>query len=213
MLYFGNDWFKLLALSCISLQLGFRWVENFYYWATAMSETQFHEFQKQISDQAKDFNAKIINLSNEINTLRDGYTLINKRYVESLSALRDLTLKASEAAKRSAIAASFARDAAMEASEIAKEAGEKEFLKSAGKAAKAASAAAESASESAASAAAAAAAAASAVSHQAEESALRAAQEASMATEEAARAAAEAVKLSNIATEAALKLQLKQNKE
>ena len=119
-----------------------------------MSESQIEDIKAQLHKQTAEFDKKILSLSNEMNELRDGYALVNKRYVASLGVLHDLTLKSSEAAKRSARAAELAREAAKQAAQLALDTGNQKMTKASVIAASSAAAAAESAAESAATAAA-----------------------------------------------------------
>jgi len=156
-----------------------------------------------MTDDIQKIYAKMTTIEAEISDLRHGYVVINKRYIAPLASLKELTLHASEAAKRSATGSTYALEAVKKASIAANEASDSRLVNVADSAADAAASAAESAIQAAAAAASAAAAAAAAVSHQAEESSLRASAEASEATKIATEAAAEAVKLANLASDTA----------
>ena len=137
----------------------------------------------------------------DLDELRSAYKGINKNHVQALNSLKDLTLQASEAAKRAAKATEYSKDAALNAMNAVKDASVKPALLAIVKSAvKASISAAVAAIESAG---AAAAAAAAAVSHHAEESLLKASAEAALASRVAADSAAEAVNLSNQAREIA----------
>ena len=148
-----------------------------------------------MTDDIQKIYAKMTTIEAEISDLRHGYVVINKRYIAPLASLKELTLHASEAAKRSATGSTYALEAVKKASIAANEASDSRLVNVADSAADAAASAAESAIQ--------AAAAAAAVSHQAEESSLRASAEASEATKIATEAAAEAVKLANLASDTA----------
>ena len=63
---------------------------------------------------------KLAKMAREIDELRDGYAIINKRYVEALSTLSEMTDSAKEAASRASSAAKFARQATGRAVDAAK---------------------------------------------------------------------------------------------
>ena len=146
--------------------------------------------------------AQIALLKADLDDLRTTYKGVSESYALALGTLNDLTLHASNAAKRAAKSTEQSRIAAMNAMIAAKEASDNPLLMAVVESAvTAAVAAALAAVESAAAAAAAASAAAAAVAHQAEQSLLKASSEAATASRMAADSAAEAVKLANQAQE------------
>ncbi|MDO8714522.1 MAG: hypothetical protein Q7K13_08615 [Polynucleobacter sp.] len=138
---------------------------------------------------------QLSSLRADLEDLRKTYKGVSKNYLAALSTMSDLTISASEAAKRAAKSTEQSRIAALNAMTAAQDASaHPELLAITELAVNASVAAGLAAIES--SAAAAAAAASAAAAHQAEESLLKASSEASSASQTAAEAAAEAVKLS-----------------
>ena len=93
----------------------------------------------------KEIERKILSLETEVGDLRQGYLIINRRYSQALTALKELTAHAAEAAKRAANGAIKAAAAAKNASTAATEAAAFLVVVAADAAADAAAAAAESA--------------------------------------------------------------------
>jgi hypothetical protein len=175
----------------LSLALSF---EN----ATFKIAIQQHRVGKDMgADAEQRIISKLAEMQAEIQALQDGYLVINKRYTQALSSIKELTAHALESAHRSALAAEKSLDATKSALDAAKAAAVTSVIAAANAAATAAGIAAAAAAEAAAAASAAAAATASAAAFQAEEASLQASAAAAAATSRATAAAALASQLAH----------------
>src|SRR5690348_6682000 len=130
---------------------------------------------KAVNEETDKIYKRLAELEREVVNLRGGYVIVNNRYTEALSSLKNLTFHAKEAATRAAAAAGLSRDATRHSAAAAKDAAIHSAIAAASAAAEAAAEAAKAATESAAAAAAASAAASASVVHQADEKLFQAA--------------------------------------
>ena len=145
--------------------------------------------------------AKLISLETEVMNLRQGYAVVNQRYLEALASLKLLTQNALEATMRATAAAEKAAFSSKSCARVAAFAARATVLESAEVSAHAASMAAQSAIDAAAAVSSFASAATNVSAHLTEDFWAHTAAQAAEATEKAAQAAAEAIKMSGLANE------------
>ena len=145
--------------------------------------------------------AKLISLETEVMNLRQGYAVVNQRYLEALGSLKLLTQNALDATMRAAAAAEKAAFSSKSCARVAAFAARSAVLESDEVSAHAAAMAAQSAVEAAAAVSSFASAATNVSAHLTEDFWAHTAAQAAEATEKAAQAAAEAIKMSGLAYE------------